>query len=166
MKVEYIKIIFAGYQEIITLGDDVSIGSGNLDVYMDNTSKEFKLHTINPSSIEIIETNSQRSLTIDDIDDRANEVMDLIREITGMDSDSDEDDQMYSTVHNIMTTVYDECEMVNYFEEIEDGVQLITTLHSRRGTDLSKEEFVQDLHFDSQVPYHLIRAAVKNYVNC
>jgi len=100
---------------------------------------------------------------IEDIDNAANEVMDFVRDVAGMDSDSDEDDEMYTIVHDMMHGGYDETEFVPYFETVEDGVQVMHVLKQNSAPNISKLEFVQDLHFDSQIPYHLIKDAVEEF---
>lgn len=52
----------------------------------------------------------------EEIDDLTNGLMDLIREKTGLNSDSDADDEIYSAIHNTLKVAYG----VDNLTEVQD----------------------------------------------
>ena len=145
--------------------DSIDIDVHIIDVVSCLTFYEMKVFNISLDEGKVILSPKDyvKYVGIEYIDDASNDVMDFIRDVTGMDSDSDEDDELYTTVHDMMKEFYEETEFVPYFETVEQGVELMNILIQNTAPNISKLEFSQGLHFDSQVPYFLIKDAVEEF---
>jgi len=108
----------------------------------------------------IISEGYKRHVSMDEIDAVSSKMHEFIETLTNESEAEELEEEIYDSIRSH----FEQSEFVDDFEDPSVGANLIKRLQWDNAPDISKEEFVETLHFSDQTPFGKMKEAVEIYL--